>query len=419
MEAGSAADAATLWFTAGTWFGIEILLQVAWTTATRYRPLGDEHEYVERAAASDPFRSGPFFRVPVMAALAWVAGRVGHPATVLRILSVASSAVTLACTAATIRRLADPTTTMLLMAVLALFPERLAYGSRIWPDVHLAACTSAITLLLLGAAGAEFSISAAATVAITAGLASLIRLDALIVAPAAAAGWFVTSARWDLAESLLIVVGSFVVFTIWWLTARLILGRPWPDDTWRFNVELARAERAVSSERRPYAVDELVEVVRHRGIGSRSEIAPSAALPGLRPLLSRLHTLLGPDTFVRGKILPSLGFDRAPAPMALLDSVLRFGFPLLAATLVGVAIANGSALMAVALAGTAPLIGAAAFHARTRFRLPAIPAAMVAIAVGLAPTAAAPSASRIAIAAVFAIIVLLASSRQPVRSEIP
>jgi hypothetical protein len=136
----------------------------------------------------------------------------------------------------------------------------------------------------------------------------------------------------------------------------------------------------------------------------------------VRPVAGRLRAMLGSDTFVRAKLLPTL--DLAQLFRAALDGLLRWGYPVLFSAAVLSVILRPRWLTLAVLPCLSIIAAGVLFHARTRFRLPTIGGLFIAVAAaepwrfdGVPPF-------RIIAASAIALALLWVLGRTPTRREV-
>jgi hypothetical protein len=416
MAAYGGAMAQSWLVTAALWSAVELVIQAAWCRATRFQPVGDEFEYLQRAGARDPFRGAMFFRVPMLPSLAWIAGRWRNPTPPLRAFSVISSAVTMGCTAAVLQLIGPSWAVHALMAMFALQPERLVLGSRIWPDVHLAAWGMWLALFLTIGIQQGTTFELALAIGIAGAGAALTRLDGLVMTAAAAVALWAAPIPPDPSAWAAVIGTPVLAFVGWWCVSRFVLNQPWPDDTWRFNLSLERTERAVAAQRSTYAVDDLVDAVLHAPAEGAGPPRDDRDASMVRPVVGRLRAMLGPDTFVRAKLLPTL--DLAQPVRGALDGFLRWAYPVLISAAVFSVVFRPRWETLAVLPGLSIIAAGVLFHARTRFRLPTIGGLFIVVAAaepwrfdGVPPF-------RIIAASAIALALLLVVGRTPTRREV-
>lgn len=405
-------------------FGLlEFVLQLWVMRNCPFRPLGDEIEYMERGRSANPYRFPLFHRLPVLPTMARLAAGTGHPCATLRLTSVFFSAAAMAATAGASTRLGGPVIATVLCLFLLLVPERIILGSRIWPDVYLAAATGGIALILsLTPAPIGHGASALLTGLLVA-FAVLVRLDALVLVPAAAAAW-VGFNGWSHPIHLLFVVGPAVAaFLGWWWVSKALLGESWPDTTWKFNLGIAAQDALAQTGEGTIVIDDLIERHRARSASDLGDRAPEPRAPWtsyVRSIISRLRAMTGPDVFINGKLLPGDGHEQCIFSGSLATGLLRLSVPLFLAASIVVFAASPTTAGWLALPSIALLLPPILFHARTRYRLPVLFGLVPALAGPLNAHLSGPHSGLSWIVVAAAISVLTAVlAREPQRLERP
>lgn len=356
--------------------GVEL---AAWRGLGRRIPIGDEVEYLARARSADAFSPEPFLRVPLMPALARLAGSEPRLRAFLALLSVATVTVT-AGAAFLAGGAAGAVTCGLLLAIL---PDRVLLSQHVWPDVVLAFWQAALLLLLSWTTWVEptpFWLWGL----IVAG-ASLTRIDGVVLLPALSLHPALRSAD-SLGRALLNLWGPTVLaLAAWSLRNSRRYGVPWPDTTIWFNVAvLEREQRNVG---RPLPTEHLVRSAygdwsgadhQRRASQSRAAVLRIVRRPGVwwSRFLLRSYQMLGADTFGIEKLLhPGNGAYPALGPLSrrLFSRILVVSFPLLAALAVASAALGPPALRAVFAPAIAVFVAACLVHARTRYRYALLP----------------------------------------------
>ena len=419
------------WLVVALVFGLaEVVLQLGLLATTPFHPIGDEVEYIERGRSNHSFSPEPFLRVPFLPALAWIGGRTGHPSDFLRLTTIAFSAGAMAATAGTATRLGGGVIATVLCLGLLLMPERIVLGSRIWPDVYLAAMTSGIALTLSLTPSAVGLDRSAALIGVLVALAVLTRLDALILIPSVTAVWMIVSPSVTPAHASWLIGLPLTAFGVWWLVSLVFLKQRWPDTTWKFNLGITVREALVQQESDTITIDDLIELQPAEGKRRHDEDQPNVRqehppvpLAGfLRSVVSRLRALLGPDTFVKGKILARVKWGENSVAWLVLTALLRVSAPFLVAVSIGVFVWHPSSAGWVAIPAISLLIPAIVFHARTRYRLPLLYGLVPVIAVGIGHMLAQPQLSFVRSVipmCVFVVILGLILAREPRRLERP
>ncbi len=408
------------WSTVAVTAGLlEFGLQLLRLARNDIPPVGDEYEYIGRGKGRHPFTAEPFFRVPLLPAAAWLAGRLGDPARWIRVAAAVSSALAVAATTGAAARVGGVPIAVILTLMLLAIPERFLLGVRIWPDVWLATVTSGIALTLTLTPTVLEPHTAAVLIGLLSAVASLTRLDAVVLVPAVTAVW--SAAGLPLQGSVLMWLAGLpaTVFAGWWVIAAVLLRQRWPDTTWRFNLGIAAVETAYRRQKTCYTVDDLI-VASRRAAAADGNPDPSLWHAHLAAVLARTRAMLGPDTFVRGKLLDPLSGPKPNPRRRILDATLRLTVPLwiaIGAVLIVWAPSPAALLTVPALALAIPAV---VFHTRTRYRLPLIYGLVPAAAGAAAQLLAAPSTAVdwLAVVAVGSALGL-ALSREPRRTERP
>ena len=130
--------------------------------------------------------------------------------------------------------------------------------------------------------------------------------------------------------------------------------------------------------------------------------------------------MVGPDTFVHGKILAEFGKQEHSKAGLVFSALLRISVPFLMATTIGLFALRPTGAGWLAIPALSLLVPAVLFHARTRYRLPLI-YGLVPVAAGslgqiLAHSPVAPT-PRIISVAVAAAILGCVLAREPRRLE--
>ncbi len=371
----------------------------------RRRPIGDEHNYLARGEAEDPYAPRLFLRVPVLPWLAAVCLR-GGPRQAgprqagerrLRGLMAFAAALTVAVTLAAGGRLGGPAVALLAALLLAAQPERVLLGCHIWPDTLLG--------LVLAALTAALTLPGSPAVALLAGglcaLGVLIRIDFLAALPLLLAAWGAGRGALPAADGALLAGPTLAALALLSLGNRRRYGIPLPDTTWAFNAALASSEAGAAGPDRA-AIQPAVAAAAagwkglspsqaiRRGLAALGCLLRSPRLFG-RGIAGRLLTLAGPDTFVSQLLLP---MDAAYPELGegarrWWDAGLRLAFPLLVTVVLITSVTGARLPPAYAWPSLALLLPAALFHARTRYRVAAMPALCLVAAEGIAGQAGA------------------------------
>ena len=363
----------------------------------RRRPIGDEAGYLARGQSADPFAPRLFIRPPL---LPWLAAlsyrRAGDGESRLRRWMAIASCLTVVLVALTGWRLGGPWVALVASLLLAAQPERIVLGCHIWPEPLLALLLAALcfTQTIPPTPGLALGVGLLATLGV------LCRIDFAIVPPVLLAAWWQTASPPTAVVAVLLLPS--VIALIWTSTHNYRrYGIPFPDTTWAFNLMVARRESRFRDSNRfeiEAAVNEIIPVwkqlhstrVVRPGVTAFMDILRSPLRFG-RGIGRRLLTLAGPDTFVRQKLLPAEGAypqlgDRSRRRW---DRALRVAFPLLVTIILSSIAVSPRLPESFAWPSLALLAVAVLFHARTRFRVVAMPALALLAALGLVRLAAA------------------------------
>lgn len=369
---------------------LAVQLAVLWGVGRR-RPIGDEKDYIERGGSEDPYAPRDFLRPPVMPWLAAVCLRRGGPSR-LRLVIAVVSWLSVAATAVAGWQLGGPAIAILAAALLAVQPERLLLGCHIWPDTLLAFTLAALCVVL--------TVPTTPAVALAAGglctLGVLIRIDFLATLPLLLFAW--GPAHGALSTGVMLALLAPPLLALILLSAHNArrYGIPWPDTTWAFNLMVARAETHLGSADR-FTINGMVRSTRsqwrHLGTAEVPLRGIEAFLGSLRPPLSfaravvrRALTMIGPDTFVRMKLLPrdQSYADLPERPRRWLGAVLTIAFPALVSSVLVMAACGAPMPGSFAWPSLGLMAMMVLFHARTRFRVAILPAVCLVAAHALA-----------------------------------
>ena len=342
--------------------------------------VGDEDEYLSRSRSKDPLDPATFLRPPLlpwMVALCAAGGDEKTEARV-RLLMALTSVGSVVLTTVAGWHLGGWPVAAVSGGLLLLHPERLILGCHIWPDSPLAMVVALINLALITSPPVP-----PLALGIACALGVLVRVDAVVLPPLVL---LAMAAQGGLPATSVLGVAAPSAVLLALLTVRNArrYGVVLPDDTWAFNLMVA-AEEITDEAPGEFALEPLIARVsgewssmtiegRSRaGLAALGRIVRSPGRVG-RSVVRRTLTLIGPDTFVRQKLLgsttvyPRLG----PAGRRLLPAMLQVASPMLvAAIVVGVFLHRPTAAYAIPSLG---LIAVAALaHARTRYRLAVLP----------------------------------------------
>ena len=355
------------------------------------RAVSDESEYLARAVAEDPFRPQPFLRLPLPI---WIASRFrSNPEPRLRGLNVVFSSLTVVLAGSIAWQVGGTQVAILATALLVLHPERTLLACHLWPDGLVALLVSGVTLswVLLPALGW----AAWGLLALACALGCLTRIDFVVVLPVL---FYLAISEGSLspAASLLLMAPAVLALALWSLRNYRRYGIPLPDDTWAFNLMIARAESQRNREQ-PFALDPIVkEAFTEWRAGARQR--GSRAWEFLKAAVTRPHRIAGgigrrllafcgPDTFVTQKVLPA---DRAypgldEAMRRRLGRLLTVATPL-TFTLAGLGILARGSLPPWAWPAASLAVISVLFFTRTRYRIAVLPIAAVLAAQGIGTT---------------------------------
>lgn len=342
------------------------------------RLVGDEGEYLARGAAPDPFHPQPFLRMPLLSLLSLAAYRLsGSPEACLRWMLATASLLSVLATAATGWWAFGPSGGIVAGIALLAFPDRLILSLHIWPDPLLGLWCSVINFLLLIP---PWGPSAALAAGACSALAASTRFEAAVLPGAIWLGLWASNSVPNGLETILLAAPTLLLLGGLALRNHRVYGIPWPDTTVLFNLALTRTE-AEHLKDGP-AIGELIARTRvnwdrNDQTGRRQEALdgltaglrrPSA---GLRGLAQRLLLLMGPDTFIRQKLIASgMAYPRARrSSLRVLNPALAVAAPLYVALLTAAIAVYPWQPGAFVWPGLGLMTAAFAFHTRSRYRL--------------------------------------------------
>ncbi len=388
--------------------GLAVQLGALWRMGER-RPIGDEVNYLTRGRLADPFAPQLFLRLPLLPWLSAVCQRRGGDGEKrLRSLLAVTSFLTVVLTAVAGWRLGGPTLAFLAALLLAAQPERILIGCHIWPESLIA--------FLLAALCAVHTLPATPALALAMGglatLGVLTRIDFAAVPPLLLAAWWQSHGPPAVATAVALLVPPVVALL--WVTVRngRRYGIPLPENTWAFNLMVASREHSLDDSR-PFEIERAVAgtvttwerlepaQVTRRGSGALVAVLRSP-WRFARGTWRRLLTLAGPDTFARQKLLPPDGAYPGLDPRARRRwaTALKIAFPVL----VTILLISFTAVPRLPASFAWPTLGlmapAVLFHARTRYRVTAMPALSLLAAQGIMRLAESLPGRPLAIAAV-------------------
>jgi hypothetical protein len=264
----------------------------------------------------------------------------------------------------------------------AVHPERILLGCHIWPDTLLAVTLAALMVV-------STLPEVPATALLAGGLCALgvlTRVDFLLALPLFLAAWRISSGppgAIAIAALLAPPLGALVLLSV---RNYRRYGIPLPDTTWAFNLMVAREEARLKSDDHfeiERTVGDAVAAWRglapveaaRRGLGALGEVLRSPLRFG-RGIVRRLLILVGPDTFIRQKLLPRDAAypDLGERQRRWWEAALEIATPLL----VTVVLIGAAAGRCIPESYAWPSLGLAAaailFHTRTRYRVTLLPA---------------------------------------------
>ena len=348
------------------------------------RPIGDENDYLERGRSDDPYAPRLFLRPPILPWLAafWLRGDRPDAQRRLRLSLALVSFLTVIATAVAGWRLGGAEVAILAALLLTVQPERVLLACHVWPDTLLAFALASLAVVLTLPATPEVALLAG--LCCTAGV--LIRIDFVAALPLVTAAWWTGHGALPAVVVVALVGPPAVALAVLTIVNARRYGIALPDNTWAFNLMVAQTETRFDTADR-FTIDGMVT----RTVAAWRELSPAetprrgleALWRSLRPPIQfaravarRLLTMVGPDTFVRMKLLPreqSYG-DLGERSRSWWRAVLVPAFPALISVVLVAAIVGGGLPASFAW----PSLGLAAtmvlFHARTRFRVALLPA---------------------------------------------
>jgi hypothetical protein len=355
------------------------------------RPIGDEWSYLERGRSEDPLAPRLFLRPPIFPWLASLChgGTDGRGPDVgerrLRTLVAMASVLTVWLTAVAAWRLGGPSVALLSAFFLAAHSERILLGCHIWPDTLLAAMLAALMVVSTLPERPAAAVFAGGLCA----FGVMIRIDFLVVPPVLLAAWSGAPGSSSALMATALVAPTLVTLIVMSVRNSRRYGIPLPDTTWAFNLMVAR-EDARLSDGNQYEVEGTVHRaltawrdlppadVAGRGLAALGEILRAPLRFG-RGVGRRLLILVGPDTFIRQRLLPRDAAypDLAERQRRVWETSLIVATPFLVTmAVVGAVIdrrpPDGFAWPSLALAAAIVL-----FHTRTRYRVALLPALSV------------------------------------------
>ena len=402
--------------------GLVIQLAALWGMGDR-RPIGDESEFLKRGRSEDPYAPLLFLRVPV---LPWLASlcegsgartqpRAGEQR--LRLFVAISSAIATGLVAIVGWRVGGPPVALISALLLALHAEKVILGCHIWPDTILAMVLAALMLV------STFEIGPA-SVLLASGLCTLgvlTRIDFVVAVPLVVVAWTRSAELPGPLSAAILFTPPLAALVVLSLRNSLRYRIPLPDTTWAFNLMVARADcsldltdsfeientvRTTASAWRNLAPTETA----YRGFKAFAETLSSPVRLG-RGLARRFLILIGPDTFIRQKLLPKNAAypDLGDRRRRRLNFLLVITSPLVVSAAVIGTVFSRSTPSAVVWPSAGMALVAILFHTRTRYRAPVLPALSLVAAQGAVRLASIPNPSFVvALAAVCGIALVWA-----------
>jgi len=341
------------------------------------KPTGDEQDYLNRGAWTDPHRPVEYLRVPLFPALFQAAHHhCRDPERCLRVLGAMLGSISVVLVGAAGWRADGPVTGMLAAGIMMLWVERLFLASHLWPDTLLC-CLHALALYLLQWPP---SVAIAAALGMVVLLATLVRIEQLALAVGLLAVLVLLEPiNWVM---WLTCIGGPVVLAlaVWTGIAWHRYRVPLPDTTWLFNLELLQAQVSRSTTGKlsvQETINQLLQStpstngsMQRLGWGLlRSPVSLSLSM------LRRLIACFGPDTFIQARLLPPTGEaypGLSPSRARYWAFLVRWSFPPIAL----------SGLWALAISGTVHwwlvaaipvLLALVVVHFRSRYRIVLMP----------------------------------------------
>ena len=349
----------------------------------RRTPVGDERAYLISAHFEDPHVPWQFLRPPLFI---WIVARfIGREACELhlRLLMVSLSAVTAGVTAAAAWQLGGPLLAVLSSALLIFHPENILISCHIWPDIVLALVIALLNLLIVAPlAGAPLLVLA---VGMVCAVGAHTRIDFVIVPPIVGASLVssnVTLGPYGWLSLLAPTVAGLVLYS---LRNYRRYGIPLPDTTWAFNLMASETEM-LQGAAEPREIEpivsttfsrwqELEEPERHRRVLGFARQVVANPLRFLLIAGQRLLTMMGPDSFVRQKLLRNPGAypELGERGRTLLEAPLAVASPLLFTFVVVTMLLRGSPPPSYSWPAFGVLLAPVLFFARTRYRVAVFP----------------------------------------------
>lgn len=355
----------------------------SWFGSKSLKLVGDEGDYVRRGRSDDPFAPTLFLRVPLIPFLAMVASRFGNPEQALRRMMVLASLLAYLLTMVGGWVLGGEAGALGAGLVLLLFPERGMMSKRIWPEPILSLWLAALQLVLIQDADIFFTATLSGVLVM---LASLTRIEQLVLLPAVLLVLFLREASISIQLIVLVCGPTFVAFSLWSMRCRLKYGTWLPDNTWCFNLSVLLRELQSNSEENMHIKDIVSECVPqwekdpdHSGwesITACLRVTKANPMRLVVQFLQRMISLLGPDTFVSQCIMGPKGNTKGRLG-AFLDLAVRCFLKVSVPIVVACFAVTSFAFCVVPPIFLVPalfvFLSFAVVHTRTRFRVSLFP----------------------------------------------
>ncbi len=373
-------------------FAFAIIVQAVLLIRLRPRRLvGDEGEYVN--TANRTLKNRVWLRVPLFAGIPWLAGQLSadHQVTGARIIVSLISATAVGLASWYACREAGPFAGLFAGLALVFSIERAVLSIHLWPDTALGLCLLLFSIFLGAGSGLYFGIVLGAVAA--AGF--LTRFDFFILTPFAAIATIVDGppSVWSLAA---ITGPTLLAASLLTLRNGRVHGIWAPDTTWAFNLRVAVLEANQPGGTIDVLMAAAARQVEDPGVRDdhRAPLRHFASITCGRPLavlaqvLQRLHTLMGPETFVSETLIDQSRAGYRPLPnggatrFALIN--LKAWVPVVFLLFIAVSPMLEPALLALVALVVATQVVA---QTRSRYRMALLPLLAAQSAVGLAARA--------------------------------
>ncbi len=359
------------------------ILLCQWALALSLGPLqtvGDEVDYIARAAREDPHKPDLFLRVPLFIEFfVWVRKLTGKPERTTWLILSSGLATALGSVLAAYHAGLD---VWWVVFAFLLTPELLIYNRRYWPEPMLALSCWIITLLLW-----QFPDTHGLFFGLLAAIAVMIRIEQLVLLPAIGVAWIWAGADrdyWDWIGLLLPLVLCLGAWTLrCWNRYRI----PWPDTTWKFNLAVVYRESR-QPLLTPINIQKLILAELYERQQGRDDTAQAALnLGGMYSGVARMPlrwlAMLGRETFISTRLLPQQGQGFPAAAWGGAGRIwLRYGFSLLVCFAICAGFTSG-VFEPYLVPSLALYIAITSFHSRTRFRALLVPGTAIWLAEGM------------------------------------